>query len=249
MTLIRLQVYVYAAEIVMRVYTIALKLAILGLLVSSATCGQSQTVEQAKFQIEIQAAADGGPKFTVANLSGKTLTACTFQFSVSSESRAQSKMDWDPLAQGRGDPGRPGPLEPGASLTMDLPHKVGGPLPDRVEVIAGIWEDGETFGQAVWVKTLLDHRASLTSAYEQAISMLQKGLDENWTRGQYLAALNSKPNSLPFYSIRSTLEANSNSDQDPRPLQLAMKNLLQYFTGNLTLLHKTKLPVSDTTSR
>ena len=148
MTLIRLQVYVYAAEIVMRVYTIALKLAILGLLVSSATCGQSQTVEQAKFQIEIQAAADGGPKFTVANLSGKTLTACTFQFSVSSESRAQSKMDWDPLAQGRGDPGRPGPLEPGASLTMDLPHKVGGPLPDRVEVIAGIWEDGETFGQA-----------------------------------------------------------------------------------------------------
>ena len=150
MTLIRLQVYVYAAEIVIRLYTIALKLAIVGVLVSSATYGQSQTVEQAKFQVEIQAAADGGPKFTLANLSGKTLTACTFQFSVSSESRAQSKMDWDPLVQGRGDPGRSrsGPLEPGASLTMNLPHKVGGPLPDRVEVIAGIWEDGETFGQA-----------------------------------------------------------------------------------------------------
>ena len=104
---------------------------------------------------------------------------------------------------------------------MYLPHKVGGPLPDRVEVIAGIWEDGETFGEAVWVKTLLDHRASLTSAYEQAIFMLQKGLNENWTRGQYLACYGSN--------------------------KRVRKNLLQYFTENLSLLHKTKLPVSDTT--
>lgn len=101
---------------------------------------------------------------------------------------------------------RPGPLEPGASLTLFLPHEVGGALPDRVEVVAGIWDDGETFGLAVWVKALIDNRASLRSAYEQAVSLLQRGLDENWPRGQYLAALNSKPNSLPFYAIRSTLE-------------------------------------------
>jgi hypothetical protein len=45
----------------MRIFTIALKLAILGLLVSSATWGQSQTVEQPKFQIDIQAPPMVGP--------------------------------------------------------------------------------------------------------------------------------------------------------------------------------------------
>ena len=234
----------------MKAYTMALKVLILAPFVSSATYGQSQPVVQPKFQIEIQATTDGGPRFTVANLSRKTLTACTFQFSVSSEGRPQSEMDWDPLVQGGGDPGRsrPGPLEPGASLTMYLPHKVGGPLPDKVEVVAGIWDDGETFGQTVWVKMLLDHRASLISLYEHAISMLQKGLDENWTRGQYMAALESQPNRLPFHSIRRTLEASPNLDQEPRLLQLAMKSLLEHFTENLTLLRKAKLPASGTAS-
>jgi len=131
---------------------------------------------------------------------------------------------------------------------MYLPHKVGGPLPDKVEVVAGILDDGETFGQTVWVKMLLDHRASLISLYEHAISMLQKGLDENWTRGQYMAALESQPNRLPFHSIRRTLEASPNLDQDPRLLQLAMKSLLEHFTENLTLLRKAKLPASGTAS-
>ena len=74
--------------------------------------------------------------------------------------------------------------------------------------------------------------------------MLEKGLDEDWTRGQYLAALNSQPNRLPFHSIRRTLEASPNLDQDPRLLQLAMKSLLQHFTESLTLLRKAKLPAS-----
>jgi hypothetical protein len=125
-------------------------------------------------------------------------------------------------------------------MTMVLPHQVGGPLPDKVEAVAGIWADGETFGQEVWLKRLLDHRAAMTSAYEQAISLLQQGLDQNWTSNQYLAALNSKPNSLPFYSIRSTVEANSKLSENQRPLQHAMQHLLAYFTQNLAVLHQAK---------
>jgi hypothetical protein len=99
------------------------------LLVSSAIRGQAETAEQPKFQIEIQPAAEGGPRFTVKSLSNKTLTACTIRFSVSSEDGSQSGMNWDPIVQGGGDPGRERqqPLEPGASMTMFLPHKVGGP--------------------------------------------------------------------------------------------------------------------------
>jgi hypothetical protein len=227
---------------------ISLQVFTLSLPFSSAVRAQSQIAEQPRFRIEIQAASDGGPKFTVTNLSGKTLTAATFQFSVSSETKPQGAMSWDPIVQGRGVPGheQPGPIEPGASLTMYLPHQVGGPLPDKVEVVAGIWEDGETFGQELWLKTLLARRASVTIEYEQAISLLQKGLDENWTRAQFLEAVKGKPNSFIFYSIRSTLEANPNLDQKPRYLQLAITSLLEHFTKNLALMRLAKSPVSDT---
>lgn len=228
----------------MKMFTTFIIFSSVVLLVSSAVRGHSQTTNQPKFHIEIQTTVDGEPRFTVTNLSGKTLMACTFQFSLSSQSRPQSEMDWDPIAQAGGDArrGRQEPLVPGASLTMYLPHAVDGPLPDKVEVVAGVWADGETFGQAVWLKTLLDNRASLTSAYEQAISLLQDGLNHDWTRNQYLAALNSKSNSLPINSIRRTLEASPNRDQDPRALQLAMRDLLAYFTQNLALLRQSKPP-------
>ena len=78
---------------------IALQVLTTSLLFSSAARGQSQTAEQPKFWIEIQAPSDGGPKFTVTNLSRKTLTAGAFQFSVSSEAKPQGAMSWDPLCK------------------------------------------------------------------------------------------------------------------------------------------------------
>ena len=213
--------------------------------VASAFHGQSRTGEEPKFQIEIDPTVEGGPKFTVTNLSAKTLSACIIQSSISSEGRSQSKMDWDPATQAGGDARRknPKPLEPGASMTLDLPYKVGSPYPDKVEVIAGVWADGETFGVAEWVKAILENRASLISAYEQAISLLQKGLDEKWTRGQYLAAVSSESNYLlPFSAIRSTLKAGRSSDDDPQSLQLAMQALSAYFTQNLDSLRRAKSP-------
>jgi hypothetical protein len=147
-------------------------------------------------------------------------------------------MNWDPLVQTRGPKGEPQrPLTPGQTLTLFLPHKVDGPLPDKAEIIAGIWADGETFGQAVWVKSLVDHRASMVAAYEQAIALLQEGIGHNWTRDQYLAALNSKSNSLPIDSIRRTLLANQGLDQ---LVKLAAQDLLAYFEQNLQLLRPQK---------
>jgi hypothetical protein len=209
-----------------------------------AVHGQSRTAKEPKFQIEVDPSIDGGPKFTVTNLSAKTLAACIIQFSISSEGRAQSKMDWDPAIQAGGDARRnsPKPLEPGASMTLNLPYKVGDPYPDKVEVIAGVWADGETFGVAEWVKAIIDNRASLISAYEQAISLLQQGLDEKWTRGQYAEAVNSKSNLLPFSAIRSTLKAGRSSDDDAQSLRLAMQDLLAYFTQNLDSLQRAKSP-------
>jgi len=201
----------------------------------------AQVKQQPRFRIEIQAEAEGGPKFTVTNLSDKTLTACHIEFSVSSEGRREGGMSWDPIVQA-GNRQRPQPLEPGASVTLNLPHRVGGPLPDKIEVVAGIWEDGETFGAAVWVKQLLDSRAGFASAYEQAIAFLQRGLDENWTHEQYLAGLNSKPDSLPIYAIRSTLQANQRANE--KTLRAIVKSLQEYFTRNLNALRQAK-PIKE----
>ncbi len=212
---------------------------------SSVPQDQSQGSEQKKFfHVEIQSSADGGPRFSITNLSDKTLTACVVRFLVSAEGRSRLHMDWDALVQGGPDLRRGGqkPLEPGASMTMFLPHKVGGPLPDGAEIVAGIWADGVTFGEQDWLAVILSNRASLLSAYEQAISLLQKGLRETWTRNQYLAALNGKPDSLPMYSIRSTLQANQKLLEDPRSVQLAMRDLLASFTRSLALLRRTEPP-------
>ena len=127
-------------------------------------------------------------------------------------------------------------------MTLFLPHKVGGPLPDKVEVIAGIWADGETFGQTVWVKTLVDHRASMVEAYEQAIALLEEGIEHNWTREQFLAALDGKQDSMPIYAIRQTLLRNQGLDKSPPHMKLVAQDLMAHFEQSLQLLRPQKPP-------
>jgi hypothetical protein len=217
-----------------------------GMFAASAAYGQLESA--AKFRTEILPSADGGPKFTVTNLSDNTLTACVIRFSVSSQAKPESHMDWDAIVQGGRNTrrGSQQPLEPQASLTMSLPHVVGDPLPDKVEVVAGVWADGTTFGEADWLKVILGNRAYFASSYEQAISFLKSGLDQKWTRDQYLEALSKEPKSGPFYAIRRTLEANRNAS---RILERIIQHLLKYFTENLTLLRQAKPAVGVTSGQ
>jgi hypothetical protein len=202
----------------------------------------AQVVTEPKFQIEIQTSGVGSPKFSITNLSAKTLVACTISYSVSTEARPGGKMNWNPLVRaGHGPKGEAqGPLDPSQTLTLNLPHVVGGPLPDKVEIIAGIWADGETFGQAVWVQSLIDTNVSIVSAYEKAIALLQEGIEHNWTREQYLAALDGQPDSLPVHSIRQTFLANQGLDQHPQRAKTVAQKLLDHFEQDLQLLRLQK---------
>lgn len=141
---------------------VTLRLLCFGLLGSLPAVAQTQTPDQPRFRTEINSTSDRGPNFTLANLSAKTLTAAQIRFSSSSKAAPETEMAWDPILQGSGDPRSQtaGPLEPGAGMTLSLPHVVGRPLPDTVEVIAGIWADGETFGQPDRVKLLLTSAAN-----------------------------------------------------------------------------------------
>jgi hypothetical protein len=209
----------------------------------------AQTATEAKFQIEIQANGGVAPKFSIKNLSTKTLIACTVAHSVSSEARSQGEINWNSFI--RADHGAKaqaqGPLEPGESLTFNLPHVVGHPFPDKVEIIAGIWADGETFGQPLWVKSLLDMNASMASAYEMAIALLQEGIDHNWTSEQYLAALNGKPASPQLFSIRQSFLSNPGLAQHPQLAKNIAQKLLDHFQQDLQLLRPQKSLAPATT--
>jgi hypothetical protein len=210
------------------------------LIVAAAGCAQSRADGNPKFQIDIQAAAQGGPRFTVMNVSGKTISACVLEISITSDGKGQSRIVWDGALQGER------PLEQGASISENLPRVVGAPLADRTEVIAGIWSDGEAFGQSDWVKIILANRAARISSYEQETSFLQRGLDKNWTREQYLEGLSGMPIPGIFSGIRTTLEANQSLNNKPELLQRVIHTVLESLNQKLELIRQAKTPTSAT---
>jgi hypothetical protein len=213
-----------------------------GLLATLSIHAQPQTGQQPKFQFDIQPAAQGGPKYTVTNLSDKAITACVIELSIWSEGKGQSRTVWDAPIQGER------PLEAGASMTKNLGHIVGAPLPDKMDVIAGIWADGETFGQADWVKIILQGRASWASQYRQATALLQRGLDQNWTRDQYLEVLKTMPDSVPMETIRSTLEAYPQVGGKPKLLERLVRRLLELLNRKSKLLRQAMTPARVTSA-
>jgi len=199
----------------------------------------SQTAEEPRFDIEIRAGER--PIYLVTNQSSKTLTACAVNFSFSSTSKKQGEMVWDSLLVDEP------PIEPNAHMSGYLPHAVGNPYPDKVEIIAGVWADGETFGQPEWVKIILTSREMQASAYERAANFLQRGLDQNWSRDQFLQALDEMPNSVATSSIRSTLEANQSAER-ARVLRHILLGMLDTFTGKYERIRKAKPAASVTTN-
>jgi hypothetical protein len=216
----------------MRMCLAALSVACICLHVTPGAYAEPQASEKPGFLVAIQAAAEGGPRFTVTNLSGKAVTACVMQMSLSSEGRPQSEIEWDALLQGVQ------PLEPGANISQYLSHTVGGPIPDKVDVIAGVWADGKSFGQPNWVKNIIENRDLRASEYEQATHLLQQGLDQHWTREQFLTALDGKGKSGPVYGLRSTLEANKQLDERPELLKRVVQLLLEQDTQKAKLLRQ-----------
>jgi hypothetical protein len=140
------------------------------------------------------------------------------------------------------------PLESGESISRNLPYEVGGPIPDRVEVAAGVWADGETFGQADWVKIILNTRDMRASEYEQASSLLRQRVGSEMDSRSILGGTQRQVNSPPIYAIRSTLGTNQYLNQKPQLLQHAVQTLLKSFAQKSELLRQAKPPVFVTTN-
>lgn len=127
---------------------------------------------------------------------------------------------------------------------MNLMHIAGKPFPDKLKVVAGIWSDGQTFGDDVRVNAILKNRATYVSAYEQAIALLKEGIENSWTREQYLAAVDDKPVTLPISAIRSTFQGNQALNDRPQLAAKIAQRMLDHFQQELQRLRpgNTKAP-------
>jgi hypothetical protein len=177
--------------------------------------------------VEIQA-DDNHLTSTVTNLSGKPITAYVTKNSF-----------WDSVISGES------PIQSGAHITRDLGRIVASAVPYRVEVLGGIWADGESFGQAAVVQDILNVRKVLARDYEDAANFLQHGLDEHWSCDQYLQALDRIPDSHATYDMRSNLMVVKEMANHEKGLVHLVNTLLDNFIGKCARIRRAK-PSLDT---
>ena len=180
-----------------------------------------QSSGQPDFRVVIDSVTEREPQIILTNLSEVPLTACFINISFWRENRKQGGVLWDAFLINKPQ------IAKEANVSLPLGHVDGEPYPDKVEVAAAIWADGTTFGDADYLKHILRGRADLANKFDRVISLLQTGLQQEWTRDQYLAALEKLPDaSKPqAYGVRSTLKLNTNLDGH----QAILKHLIQEF--------------------
>jgi hypothetical protein len=92
---------------------------------------------------------------------------------------------------------------------------------------------------------ILSNRACTKFAYDWAITLLQRGLGEDWNRGQYQAELARNENS-PFVttqagrSLKSILDANPSFERSQRALHSVIQRMLETFISKRDELASSK---------
>jgi len=132
------------------------------------------------------------------------------------------------------------PIEPGASISRPLWEFAFSPQPDEIKVVAAVWTDGETWGAPALVNLVLNYRAQRAAEYEDAAGILQQGLNQNWTRGQYEQAFRDKPDNGAVYSVRTALSATLQTAPTPEAFTHTMQFLLTNFQQLSKQLRKVK---------
>jgi hypothetical protein len=108
-----------------------------------------------------------------------------------------------------------------------------------MEVVGGIWANGDAFGQPGSVPLILADRKLHATLFENAASFLQHGLDENWTYAQFVQA--TMPDSPAVLAMRSTLNPiNNRNAQYPEYLRNLINYMIDRFTGKSIRIRQAK---------
>ena len=204
--------------------------------------GQPLTVvgvcaQQHAFQLDLQPDTGSGPHFVVTNLCAEPLTAFYLETTSSADGRPTGGQLWDALTLHRS------PIAKDGTMSQSLGHVVGQPFSDKIEISAAIWADGSTYGDPERLKLILSIRVSDLQSYERAISDLQKGIQANWTRDQYLAAWDQENKNAPMTGAAAIMESNlrrNPSLDSSNHLQRIMQRFLDMFIEYRDLLRQSK---------
>jgi len=209
--------------------------------------GQSLTVvgacaEQQEFQVDLQPDTGNGPHYVVKNLCAEPLTAFYLDTYSSADGKPNGGQLWDALFLQRS------PIAKGKTTSQPLGHVVGQPFSGKIEITAAVWADGSTFGNPERLKLILSSRISDLQSYERAISVLQKGIQGDWTRDQYLAAWDQETKNAPMTGaaaamMESNLRRNPSLDS-PANVQRIMQHFLEMFIQSRDLLRQSKPELS-----
>ena len=199
-----------------------------------------QSSGQPNFRVEIHSLTEHGPQIVLTNLSEEPLTACYLETSFWKEDRKPSGMVWDVFLQHQS------PLAKDVDVSLPLGHVVGQPYPDKVEVAAAVWADGTTFGPSDHLRRILSNRAYRAHSLDRIISLLQTGIQQDWTRDQYLTALDNKSRAISAeaYGVKSTLDANPNLDTRPQVRQKVIQRFIDSFSAEREVLRQSKPDIS-----
>lgn len=133
--------------------------------------------------LEIDSAAQNGPRVIVTNLHQAPLTALIIRTEPQTERERPQTVLADALVRS----GLIAPVPRGLNFIINLPRN-GQEAAPSTQLIAALWEDGSTFGPPDALQSIASAHSTVADAYAQAISLLQGGLDKNWTQAQYLSA-------------------------------------------------------------
>lgn len=142
-------------------------------------------------QFEVDLGAERGPRLMVTNLHQYALTAVVIQKEFAQGKGVSQTILLDALTRSA----LLAAVPRGLSFIMSLPVSDRETLPDT-RLVAAVWEDGSTYGPEDLLQQVVAGRAATTGIYERALSLLEEGLEKNWTADQYISAANKLRNAL-----------------------------------------------------
>jgi hypothetical protein len=130
---------------------------------------------------------------------------------------------------------------------------------------AAVWEDGSTYGPDELLVRISKTRSALADSYDRAITMLQSGLDKNWTAADYSAAaqqlrspldptLSAVPEAsvagaTPIRTIALNMDRIARQQRSAKILNAVVRTLLTHFTEERDALRQAlagSSPAADT---
>jgi len=137
---------------------------------------------------ELEATGDHPGRILVTNALQYPLTAIAIEIASEEGSKLPAQTHiYDALTRSQ----LSAPIARGLTFVTYVGHTAGKTIPNAI-ITAAIWEDGSTYGPSDVLNLILEGRRNTLAAFDRTLSILQSGIDADWTSSRYLTALEAE---------------------------------------------------------